>query len=114
MKLNKFAAVSLLVLIFVALAAFSKQRQDDYLNGDELLSYCESSTVSHTGTWCLGYVLGVWHTTALQRQACPPVNVTAGELRNAVVRYLQKHRATLDTEPVNLVLEALGKTFPCQ
>lgn len=114
MKLNKFAAASLLVLVFVALAAFSKQQRDEYLNGDELLSYCESSTVSHTGTWCLGYILGVWHTTASQRQACPPVSVTAGELRSAVVRHLQQHRAALNRQPVDLVLEALGEAFPCQ
>lgn len=112
--MNKFAAVSLLVLAFVALAAFSKQEQQDYLTGTELLSYCESSTVSHTGTWCLGYILGVWHTTALQRQACPPINVTAGELRSAVVRYLQQDRAALERQPVELVLQALGEAFPCQ
>lgn len=114
MKLNRFSAVSLLVLVFVALAAFSKQQQQDYLNGAELLSYCESGTVTHTGTWCLGYILGVWHTTALDGQACPPLNVTAGELRSAVVRHLRQHRAALNRQPVDLVLEALGEAFPCQ
>lgn len=114
MRLNRYAAVSLLVLVFVALAAFSKQQQRDHLNGAELLSYCESGTVTHTGTWCLGYILGVWHTTALNGQACPPLNVTAGELRSAVVRHLQQHREALNKQPVDLVLEALGTTFPCR
>jgi hypothetical protein len=113
MKLNKFAAVFLLVFVFVALAAFSKQQQKDYLTGAELLSYCESGTVTHTGTWCLGYILGVWHMTAPRGQACPPTNVTAGQLKSAVVRHLQRHSATLNKQPVDLVLEALGKAFPC-
>ena len=114
MRLTRYAAVSLIVLVFVAVAAFSKQHQEDYLVGAELLSYCESGTVTHTGTWCLGYILGVWHSRALDGDACPPVKVTAGELRSVVVRHLQHHRTALDRQPVDLVREALSEAFPCQ
>ncbi|MFQ5937857.1 MAG: Rap1a/Tai family immunity protein [Acidiferrobacterales bacterium] len=112
MKLSKIAAVTL--LLFVALAAFSQHRQErQYLTGTELLSYCESGTVTNTGTWCLGYILGVWHTTAPELQACPPPNVTSGELRHAVVSHLRNHPETLNRQPVDLVIEAMVRTFPC-
>ena len=111
--MKRSSIVALALLLLVALAAFSQQREE-YLSGTELLSYCQSGTMTHTGTWCLGYVLGVWHTTAPERQACAPSNITAGQLKAAVVRHLQHHPETLDGEPVDLVREALGQTFACQ
>jgi hypothetical protein len=112
MHLRKIAVVVLLLV--VALTAFSQQRQEQqYLDGSELLSYCDSGAVTNTRSWCLGYILGVWHTAAPQRQACPPADVTSGQLRQAVVRYLQQNPEKLDRQPGGLVLEAIGKTFPC-
>jgi hypothetical protein len=112
MKLHKIAVVPL--LLFLAVAAFSQQKQEaHYINGTELLSYCESGAVTNTRTWCLGYILGVWHTTASDHQACPPPDVTSGELRRAVVNHLRAHPETLSRQPVDLVLEAMSQTFPC-
>lgn len=112
MTLKKIAAVTL--LLGIAAAAFSQQEENgQQLSGAELLAYCESATVTNTGTWCLGYVLGVWHTAAPQQRACPTPSVTSGQLRRAVVKYLHDHRGRLHRQPVDLVLEALDKSFPC-
>lgn len=112
MTLKKIAAVTL--LLGVAVAAFSQQEEHgQQLSGSELLSYCKSATVTNTGTWCLGYVLGVWHMTTAERLVCPPADITSGQLRRAVVRYLQRHPEVLNRQPAGLVLEALESTFPC-
>lgn len=112
MKLIKIGAVVL--PLFFALAAFSSYKQEgQYLSGTELLSYCESGTVTNTGSWCLGYILGVWHTSAPEGGACPPLAVTSGQLRRAVVKHLQDHPETLDRQPVDLVREAMNESFPC-
>jgi len=43
----------------------------------------------------------------------PPSDVTSGQLRRAVVSYLQVNPDKLDRQPVGLVLEAIGETYPC-
>lgn len=112
MKLNKIA-VAILLLSF-AFAAFSQLRQEEnYLTGTELLSYCQSGRVTNTQSWCLGYILGVWHMAASEQEACPPADVTSGELRRAVVKHLQAYPGALNRQPVDLVLEAMSKSFPC-
>ncbi len=112
MTLKKIAAVAL--LLGVAVAAFSQQEEHgQQLSGSELLSYCESATVTNTATWCLGYVLGVWHMTTVDHRVCPPSDVTSGQLRRAVIKYLQRHPEALKRQPAGLVLEALEAAFPC-
>jgi hypothetical protein len=111
MTLTKIAVVT--VFLLVAWSALSRQDPDPrYLSGSQLLAYCESDTVTTTGTWCLGYVLGVWRATAPQHQACPPEDVTAGQLRHVVLRYLEARR-TLAAQPVELVRQAMKIGFPC-
>ncbi len=113
MKLNKIVVVVLLSLI--AVVAFSQQRnsENERLNAQTLLAYCESDTVTPTGTWCLGYILGVWHSTAARREACPPADITSGEMRHAVVRHLASVSANTNRDPVDLVQDALADAFPC-
>lgn len=112
MTLKKIVAMA--VLLGVAVAAFSQQEEDErQLSGAELLAYCESATVTSTGTWCLGYVLGVWHMMAPEHRVCPTPSVTSGQLRRVVVKYLHDHPGRLHRQPADLVLEALDKSFPC-
>jgi hypothetical protein len=47
-------------------------------------------------------------------RSCPPDNVNAAELTNAVIRWLDQHKERWDQDFRTLALEALHDSWPCK
>ena len=65
------------------------------------------------GGKALGYVLGVADSASWESVACAPANVTAGQLADVVLKYLQDHPEERHKAAVGLVATALINAFPC-
>ena len=66
---------------------------------------------------CLGYIEAVSDASEVNAvngyEACVPEAVTAGQLQDVVVQYLQLNPADRHLSAVGLVAHALSKAFPC-
>jgi Ssp1 endopeptidase immunity protein Rap1a len=88
--------------------------------GNELLESCEAKG-SFKEAFCLGYITGVTDLDQMNasvfpehRRSCVPENVTNGQIRDVIVRYLTDHPEERHMLAAILVAEAMGKAFPCK
>lgn len=111
--------IGLLFLLIGASAKAEELRQD----GNELLRDCTASVRrdgvdSYRAGWCLGYLAGVRHTRSLYTKFpsvdCTPQEVTSGQIKSIVVKYLQDHPEKLHYTNYGLVNMALNEAFPCK
>lgn len=92
--------------------------EDD--TGERLYQDCSSQNEFLKG-YCGGYITGVIASLVnLQRYRqvpesllCLPVEVSKGELVDAVTAYLEKYPGKRSRQSINLVPEALNEAFPC-
>jgi Rap1a immunity proteins len=49
----------------------------------------------------------------MKKLSCEPPGVTAGQVKDVVVRYLEKHPESRHAVGASLVLAALYEAFPC-
>ena len=112
--------------VLLALSGLTWAADDSPFSGNELLSYCDGD-VAHLG-FCLGYTLGIsqgyiWgHGFAVRTlgqpdpgaMICKPPEVTNGQLKDVVVKYLRANPAERHERADKLVLFALIKAWPCK
>ena len=104
----------------VALACLpaSAQGARFFYTGNELWSLCSGKSDYASGV-CIGFVAGVADTLAVGTgilglgRACFPEQVTEGQARDVVKRYLEQHPERRHYTAANLVAEALVEAFPC-
>ena len=86
-----------------------------FLSGADLLRACTSAEAIDRGD-CYGYIAGVADTLAGKAagssRACVASGVSRGEIRDAVVAYLQERRA-LERNASDGVAAALARSFSC-
>jgi hypothetical protein len=79
-------------------------------NGNDLLVFCESEDNLKWG-YCTGYAVGVADAAP---GVCLPDRVTAGQIRDVVVQYLQTHAEIRHLPSAFLATEALIDAFTCK
>lgn len=93
-----------------------------FKDGNALYSDCtakpNSSTYYQSDAYCMGYILGVTDTLTTmriinKRNSCIPENVTAGQIRDIVLQYLQRTPEKRHLPADYLVLSAINSAFNC-
>lgn len=99
------------------------ERRTSFFFGNNVLEICSfESSGSNDGsdpTYCMGYIAGV--VDAIRGVPLPddmpthclPPNVTLGQLRQVVVKYLEDHPEKLHYSGDAIILAALAEAFPC-
>lgn len=82
-----------------------------FFSGNDLYSRMTSEDDGKV-IMALGFVVGV-HDSFEGEFICTGNNVTAGQLRDVVKKYLAENPAKRDTGAVVLTTVALGRAFPC-
>jgi len=121
----------ILAMIAAPLAAADMTAQSESvtphrLTGENLLTWCASSSLTHTGRrrnrYCHGFVSGVEEGIRAMEAArsassaplfCVPAGTTSRQLAKAYVDYTAKNKSGLDRAAAKVVLEALKDRFPC-
>jgi hypothetical protein len=106
-------------LLLLLLAGGAAAGPDDD-TGERLYQDCSSQNEFLKG-YCGGYITGVIASLVnLQRYRqipdsllCLPVDVSKGQLVEAVTRYLDQYPEKRSRQSINLVPEALNEAFPC-
>jgi len=105
------------VIMFLLLVLYSGVTVPDYLDGNKLLSQCESKINAAKGT-CLGYITGVADAshgrTLADAYYCKPKKVSVGQLNKIVTKYLNNNPEKLHLAAFPLVQLALLEAFPCE
>jgi hypothetical protein len=107
--------------LIIALALLlSMSAQATFMNGNELLSHCESDGVFEDGV-CNGYIIGVVDshnaTMLLTRNKpifCLPDDTTEGQTRKVFVKYLNQRPADRHFDASGLVLASFIDAIPCK
>lgn len=93
-----------------------------FVDGNKLLSDC-TSTVQHSQSYCLGYIVGIADALAEASsnggsfrgfRSCSPGNRTQGQLLDVVVQWLQRNPQLRHYMASGLVAKALSDAFPCK
>src|SRR5438105_3901612 len=79
-------------------------------SGNDLLAFCESEEECEWG-YCMGYAVGVADAAS---GVCLPDKVTAGQIRDVVVQYLQTHAEIRHLPSAFLATAALIDAFTCR
>ncbi len=107
----------LATFIVVACSNIAALARADFVNGNNLLAFCNSSVPMH-GFFCFGYIEGI--ADAMQfnsingSRACIGDTVQVGQLNDVVIQFLQTNPAIRDRGANSLVAAALGRAFPCR
>jgi hypothetical protein len=118
--------VSLLVIGVPASASaqpqtsFGPARADvhSFVLGNKLYGWCVDDGETAQAA-CVQYIVGVADTEAQHEMfkaspwACMPDNLTDGQLRDLVIKYLRDNPAIRHNSAANLVIFALKGAFPC-
>jgi hypothetical protein len=105
-------------LIFLLIGA-STNAEESRSDGNALLQDCTDPSDIFGMGLCLGLLRGVRDTRTLYTIApsafsdCVPQEVTIGQVRSIVVKYLQDHPEKLHYRHALLVNFALSQAFPC-
>ena len=122
--------VILTILSFPLAAAETTTDSETYfpyrLSGNDLLTACSSSSITHTGrrkvNYCHGFVSGVEEGIRLygsqyskqpSQLFCVPPGTTSRQMATAYVKYASGKNRNLGKPAVLVVVEALKNAFPC-
>lgn len=115
--MSKFLLSGLLIFL---VSASGHAQQVSTMTGNTLLEACESKD-EFQQAFCLGYILGVADLDAMdgaafpdRRRSCRAENVTNGQERDVVVKYLKDHPEERHVLAAILVVKAMAKAFPCK
>jgi hypothetical protein len=85
-----------------------------------LLEECEAAETARQ-TFCLGYITGASDVDGMdgatfpeRRHSCVREEVTNGQLKDVVVKYLKDHPEERHLLAAILVVKAQAKAFPCK
>ncbi len=107
-------------LFLLLVSASANAQRVSTTTGNDLLESCESKG-NFEQAFCLGYITGVTDIEGLdsavypeRRRSCVPENVTNGQARDVVVKYLKDHPEERHLQAAILVAKAMGQAFPCK
>lgn len=95
-------------------AAFGQTSIAAFDTGNDLLEKCRAQN-----GMCLGYVSGVidasqmYQSAGTNRLVCPPTRVTRTQVRDVVVRFLERNPASRQLSAAVITLSALRQAFLC-
>jgi len=100
------------------LAATAPYAVGAFYTGNELLEFCRSQNPVTAVDYvkdasCIFYIAGITDVINT-RQACIASSVTAGQVRDVVVKWLKANPQERHYTAHNLVVLALSKAFPCR
>ena len=84
-----------------------------FTNGVELLRDCESEPGVNSGV-CYGYIRGIADAGSSNGQYCIPEGVTVKQVKEIVVKFLNKNPEMLNSPTYSLVHGPLLVSFPCK
>ena len=97
--------------LIAALLMVPMVAQAGFVTGNDLLRRMDAPE-TYEKMYALGFVLGV-HDSFDGESICSGANVTAGQLRDVVKKYLEDNPANRNISAYILVLVALATAFPC-
>ena len=97
--------------LIAALLMVPMVAQAGFVTGNDLLRRMKAEE-AYERMYALGFVLGV-HDSFDGESICSGQQVTAGQTRDVVKKYLEENPAQRDLSAYILVLVALAKAFPC-
>jgi hypothetical protein len=109
-------------LVVVMLAGSGQtlaRAQTSFHTGNQLLDHCRSQIMIEQ-TYCEGYAVGVADALGAPGgkvfgvAACLPNGVTARQVMDVTMRFLEQHPELRHLPAVPLVAEALAEAFPCR
>lgn len=99
-------------LFFAALVAASLPSHAEFKSGNSLYEQMKSSSTLEQMN-ALGYVTGVADVLS-GALSCHPANVTAGQLNDMVLKYMENYPATRNFTADLIVQRVLSSTWPCE
>jgi Ssp1 endopeptidase immunity protein Rap1a len=88
--------------------------------GNDLLDSCESKA-EFKQAFCLGYINGATDLDGMdgsvfpeRRRSCVAENVSNGQVRDVVVKYLRDHPEERHLLAAILIVKAMSQAFPCK
>ena len=112
MKLKLQAAA---VLIGISLSYQNAHAGSFFLSGNDLYTYINGDNAYDKGS-ALGFVVGIADGEESQKRPriCISDQVTRGQVRDVVKKYLTEHPEQRHFTAASLVIESLMAAFPCQ
>jgi len=117
MKSRKLRLYTQTTIIGCVLLCVSTRISDaDYINGNQLLEKCTSSSFERK-LFCLGYIEAIsdamQHQTINGFKGCVSTEIAAGQLQDVVVDFLRQHAADRHLAAESMVARAVSEAFPC-
>lgn len=106
--------IVLISICFFVLTSPSAQAQS-WATGNDVKEACHSDSYHDRG-YCLGFAIAI--AAVVTRpfgpwKACYPTGVTAGQLRDVMVKFLDDHPELLHVNATSLPARAYTEAFPC-
>lgn len=118
MRRTALIFLSLLTLLLMASVSAHAQRVST-TTGNDLLDSCESKDFKEA--FCLGYITGVTDLDGMdgsvfpeRRRSCVAENVSNGQVKDIVVKYLKDHPEERHLLAAILIVKAMAQAFPCK
>lgn len=116
--------LTILAIIFLFSQTPTFSLANDYIavNGEELYGWCKrpypNSKRKMMGHYCYGFLAGVIRDNGGKPvvpgfQCCPTRHVTAREIRNIFINWIEKRPKKWQEDAHDLVGRALSEAFPC-
>ena len=104
-----------------ALAISSQPALANYLTGKDLYADCSKPQGSFSQGFCSGYISGVVDAIeyyqvnkGAEKSVCLPKEVSIGQVKEIVVRYLTQHADQRHNTASAIVWDAVRIAFPCK
>ncbi|MGC2464984.1 MAG: Rap1a/Tai family immunity protein [Candidatus Acidiferrum sp.] len=114
------ALILLSPAIFLLCSISARAQRVSTTTGNDLLESCES-TGHFEQAFCFGYITGVTDTDAMdgaafpdRRRSCVAENVSNGQVKDVVVKYLRDHPEERHLLAAILIVKAMSQAFPCK
>src|SRR5688572_26097475 len=115
----KLLVVGVLAIVGVGAPPFASPASAYFLDGDELINHCSATIADERfdPAVCVTYIMGAYDGFMFQRVArnqprCTPRTLTAGQLREVVVEYLQANPDNRAMDASALVWNAIIGEWP--
>ena len=107
-------AIILAAAVIAPAPAVAQDSDKPFLLGNWFVRNCD------TPTWklaCMGYTLGLFHGTAVPRDAertvCLPKGVDNGQMHEVAMSYMRRHPERGHIVGIALIMESWERAFPC-
>ena len=109
------------ISMVLAASLFRPVLSSEVFSGNELKATCNAPDNSYSAGICFGFVYGFaagvnggFYSSYIETYYCPPPGISAGQLRDVTVKYLNDHPEELHEYAATIVSNALSEAFPCK